>query len=260
MKSLALAGTALAAVLISAPAAHAIAVSIPATTNIYLSGGNTYTSTSCGLVTQTGCIGTTGVLVDLGTNAISLVFNSVTGSVGYAGGSNPSIAGPDGNILFGSTFGPGGTSVSAGGVLSGYTFSTGQFGLVGVFLGPSLPGSAPGGFDSGTGTGASYSPAAGQIFFIGDGKTGTGSGSTQTFFVPVGATQLWLGFVDEFFDFTACSGGPCSAGLYGDNVVDGHLALGADITISHGEIPEPSALLLFATGLAGIAIRRFRRA
>jgi hypothetical protein len=35
-----------------------------------------------------------------------------------------------------------------------------------------------------------------QAFFIGDGLTGSGSGSAQTFHVPTGATELLLGSVD----------------------------------------------------------------
>ena len=40
------------------------------------------------------------------------------------------------------------------------------------------------------------SPALKQVFFIGDGLTGTGTGTTQTFVVPAGATRLFLGVSD----------------------------------------------------------------
>jgi hypothetical protein len=74
--------------------------------------------------------------------------------------------------------------------------------LVGVFLDDSLPTStaAPADLDFGpTGIGTSFttlSPALKQAFFIGDGLTGTGTGTTQTFVVPAGATRLFLGVSD----------------------------------------------------------------
>jgi hypothetical protein len=40
-------------------------------------------------------------------------------------------------------------------------------------------------------------PKIGQVFFIGDGLTGTGTGSIQTFFVPSTATHLYLGYIDD---------------------------------------------------------------
>ncbi len=41
------------------------------------------------------------------------------------------------------------------------------------------------------------SPKIGQVFFIGDGLTGTGSGAVQVFSVPATATHLYLGYVDS---------------------------------------------------------------
>jgi hypothetical protein len=41
-------------------------------------------------------------------------------------------------------------------------------------------------------------PQLGQSFFIGDGLTGTDSGSQQRFLVPPGATTLYLGFADGY--------------------------------------------------------------
>jgi hypothetical protein len=43
---------------------------------------------------------------------------------------------------------------------------------------------------------ASYAPGLDQVFFMGDGLTGTSAGKTQQFVVPAGATTLWLGVVD----------------------------------------------------------------
>ena len=54
------------------------------------------------------------------------------------------------------------------------------------------------------------SPDIHQIFFVGDGLSGQGTGLTQWFFVPDGATRLFLGFLDCF--------PPCSVpGGYDDN-------------------------------------------
>ena len=73
--------------------------------------------------------------------------------------------------------------------------------LAGVFLNDTEPsGVAPARLDfSSTALGtnfASLSPSLNQAFFIGDGLTGTGSGSRQLFFIPDTATRLFLGFID----------------------------------------------------------------
>ena len=73
--------------------------------------------------------------------------------------------------------------------------------LAGVFLTDAAPsGTAPASLDfSSTAMGRSFSvlaPELQQTFYIGDGLTGTGSGSVQSFLVPDAATRLFLGFVD----------------------------------------------------------------
>jgi sugar lactone lactonase YvrE len=96
------------------------------------------------------------------------------------------------------------------GSISGFTNPTG-WPLVGVFTNGNPSGSAPAAFNytSAGDSQLSYSPLLDQIFFIGDGLTGTGTGSVQTFYVPAGATELWLGIAD-----VSGSGTP---GSYGDN-------------------------------------------
>jgi len=81
--------------------------------------------------------------------------------------------------------------------------------LVGVFTDGHPSGTPPADYVVGLND-ASYAPALNQVFFIGDGLTGTGSGFLQTFAVPANATELWLGFVDGV-DFQG------SPGAYGDN-------------------------------------------
>jgi hypothetical protein len=73
--------------------------------------------------------------------------------------------------------------------------------LAGVFLTDLSPAAqAPPSLDfSSTAIGRSFttlSPLLQQTFYIGDGLTGEGSGSTQSFLVPDGATRLFLGIVD----------------------------------------------------------------
>jgi hypothetical protein len=71
--------------------------------------------------------------------------------------------------------------------------------LVGVFLDDAVPGgSPPPGLDAGTNTSfTTLSPELRQVFFIGDGLTGTGTGVAQQFVVPAGATRLFLGSSDS---------------------------------------------------------------
>jgi hypothetical protein len=77
-------------------------------------------------------------------------------------------------------------------------------GLVGVFVDGTPSSAAPTPLDfagSGGSTGldfASLAPGLDQIFWIGDGLTGIGSGAVQKFIVPTGATALYLGTVDGF--------------------------------------------------------------
>lgn len=107
------------------------------------------------------------------------------------------------------------------GAFSGYDATDYTGALVGVFLEDTLPGSAPpplrfyvtdssqGGIQTNFTT---LSPLIGQVFFVGDGLTGTGAGAVQTFQVPATATRLFLGYVDS------CSAsGKTSPGCYTDN-------------------------------------------
>lgn len=74
--------------------------------------------------------------------------------------------------------------------------------LIGVFLDatqPSLAGPAPGSLVFSAPSAQAYmtlSPALRQPFFIGDGLTGTGTGTRQVINIPAGATRLFLGSMD----------------------------------------------------------------
>ena len=83
--------------------------------------------------------------------------------------------------------------------------------VAGVFLGAAEPTDPAPAFiqDSGVDF-EEISPDVHQIFFVGDGLTGQGTGLTQSFFVPDTATRLVLGYIDCFL--------PCTVpGGYNDN-------------------------------------------
>ena len=90
---------------------------------------------------------------------------------------------------------------------------------------------------------ASVAALLNQTFFIGDGLTGTGSGSVQHFAIPTGAARLFLGFADGF-NFAG------SHGSYGDN--------SGTLTFTVNQVPEPSKLLLLFVGLAMTGMNRRR--
>jgi len=71
------------------------------------------------------------------------------------------------------------------GPFSGYSLTDFVGALAGVFLEDTLPAVATD-FQI-------LSPLIGQIFFIGDGFTGTASGNPQIFRIPPDATHLYLG-------------------------------------------------------------------
>lgn len=135
-------------------------------------------------------------------NVYSFCADSIYGTVNCCGSTPTTL--PDG--------GSGLTNLNSYNNISGYDAS-GNMSLVGVFLSVSNPNAdAPAeinydllGQDEET-----YTPQLGQVFFIGDGLTGTGSGLTQQFFIPNNATHLYLGIADG----AGFSGSP---GYYSDN-------------------------------------------
>src|SRR6185503_18893334 len=119
-----------------------------------------------------------GVSFTAGPNQV-LTFSSVTGSVRIdfdqtPGGSN----GPDGGTNYTRT------DITSFGGISGITHDQRTMFMVGVFLGdtePSDPAPARLNFSDTalTQNFGSLAPQLRQVFFIGDGLTGTGSGATQ---------------------------------------------------------------------------------
>ena len=189
-------------------------------------GGAPTNGTASTTVQSTGSIYLTGdgstapTMITLPSGATSVVFPSVTGSIttGCAStegcivlnnGTGNNANDPDGIGAAPATSSNTGTSS-----ISGITGSGAGY-LVGVFVPVGGPvGTAPTALDftsSGLGTSfTSLSPKLDQVFFIGDGLTGNGTGTQQTFNIPTGAGQLWLGISDAGF----YNGAP---GAYGDN-------------------------------------------
>ena len=231
------------ATMASSAAAQSGSTTVLTSANIYLSGNNTMTSYS-GFGQ-----GTAPNLISLlsGTGRV-LQFGSVTLSSGisFCSLATPCPpSSPDGPINFPDLTN---TALFSSGVISGISAPSSGF-LVGVFLGASLPGSAPASL---TYTSSSMlqpnftSLQLGQMFFIGDGQ---GTAGTQSFFVPDAATRLYLGTADGANNFT---GAP---GAYDDNTGSYSVRYG----ISSTTAPEPASIALVAAGLGALALAERRR-
>ena len=216
--------------ILSLATAPALADTVNATDVIYAAGTQSSLAATAG--------GTLPLAIPINPGTASFTFN-VIGNIVLNNGTGNISNKPDGlgtpipissNTGFGSISG-----ITAPG--AGY--------LVGVFIatgGPSGPAPVSINFTSaGIGTGfLSLGPALDEVFFIGDGLTGNGAGSVQHFIVPAGATTLYLGISDAF----GFNGPP---GAYSDNL--GFFTVTP--TQISGITPEPSSLLLLATGALG---------
>ena len=134
----------------------------------------------------------------------SLSFPSVTGLIDSAGGTP--MWGPDGR-------GSHSTDINSFDGISGIRVSGTQLFLAGVFLDDSSPSgdTAPPRLEFNSPVDfTELSPVLNQTFFIGDGLTGTGSGTVQQFNAPDDATRFYLGIHDAGF----ATGDP---GAYEDN-------------------------------------------
>jgi hypothetical protein len=173
--------------------AHAAStgVTVPGLADIWLAGQPNGTILNGGFPgddvapTNSPVLASTGLDMTAG----SYLTVAVTGATDYNGcaSTTPDGGGGCGNLLYPAALG-----------VSGYNGPINA--LVGVFLDASVPsGAAPPALDFSTPaslTQATVSPQLRQVFFIGDGRTGTGTGSVQRFVIPAGATRLYLASSD----------------------------------------------------------------
>jgi hypothetical protein len=197
--------------LASAPLRGAV-ITVPATASIYKSGGN-----------SSPYNGNDPPFISFSPSTVTAVrFTNVSGTVSYNG---IGFIGPDGDPN------SQGDDPSVGG-LSGLLNDT-NFPFVGVFTDDNVPAPpAPARLDfTGHRDFTSLSPLLNQVFYIGDGLTGTGSGTVQNFVPPASATHLYLGFLDN---------------QYADNL--------GQLTATISVIPEPSSFVLSAIGTLGLIL------
>lgn len=184
--------------------AHAVTASVSSKANIFGAGHSAPPGTGCSGEPNSPA-GTLPPSAGIAPGSVSaLAFSSVTGSVNAAG----SPLGPDGET-------PSGSNIQSTAGIAGADDNGGRFYLMGVFLTDAEPADpAPARLNFGAlGLGHAFttlSPQIAQAFFIGDGLTGTGSGTVQQFQVPPTATRLFLGFADAL-------GWTGSPGCYQDN-------------------------------------------
>jgi hypothetical protein len=164
----------------------------------------------------------------------------VSGEVSYYGAS-ASGNNPDGSFY-------GGTPADYGDGITAPSNVNRVDALMGLFLGPTSPtgSTSPAAIDFSGGLNFnSLSPLVGQMFFIGNGKTGDTNagdfgGTVQQFVVPTGATRLYLGTSDGF-------------GWYNNS--------GQFLVEIPSAVPEPGTYALMGLGLAlvGLSARARRR-
>jgi hypothetical protein len=218
-------------------AAHAATVLVPATGDIFLATQPAGTMITGDFGSDTAPANSP---VELSlSQPVTLTFSAS----GMASVDASNYAGPDGGVYSDeSGFSP---SPADG------TYKGPANALIGVFEGPGVTdvsmGPASLDYTQAANTAlASQSPGLNQIFFIGDGLTGTGTGSVQDFVAPAGATSLYLAVADSYGSSTGNTGG---------FVVS---FTGAGVTA----VPEPAswALMILGLGMSGGVLRRSRRA
>jgi hypothetical protein len=180
--------------------------------------------------------GTLAPLITLTPGTGRVMTFSATGTA-FSGAGAPPIGPDGGNFSI--------TSIPAVGSISGFAAPLRMM-LVGVFVETGdislLP--APGSLsypDLASLAQPMYSPSLRQVFHIGDGLTGTGTGMIQQFNVPDGAGKLVFGIADAF-SFQGL------AGWYDDN--------SGGYTVNYS-IPAPGVFAAF--GACALLARRRRR-
>jgi hypothetical protein len=195
---------------ISLPAQNQVSLTVDANMDIYRAGGY-----------NDGSNGIAPVVFSFPARAWrTMTFPSVGGAWGCQNGL-PEY-GADGQTSGACLTNGGATNFNSIGPLSGYHMTDFQGALVGVFLQDTLPPTAPAALrfyvsnNASGGVQTSFlalAPQIRQVFFIGDGLTGTGTGHIQTFYVPPTATHLYLGYADN-----CRAPNNTEPGCYSDNV------------------------------------------
>ena len=181
------------------PASLMAKISVPDTANIWGAGHAVSPATGGG---GAGVLPTL-VTISLGIDR-TVVFSSVTGQVRHSGGSAPNRADGVSTTAF--------PPSPVWGGLAGTDMATRVRYLPGVFVHDTEPSDpAPARMVFADGAFEELSPGLCQIFYVGDGLTGTGTGTQQTFHIPDAATRLFLGFQDFYVTTPDLPGG------YGDN-------------------------------------------
>lgn len=243
----ALAALATAIFALPSRAATTAAVDVGTTMNIYGAGH----ATAPGPGGAGGGILPFEIAIPAGTDR-TVEFN-LSGTVDYGGCCPPN--GPDGIPITGGFYLPQYNG------LAGCDFATRSRFLLAVFLDDSEPADPPP--DSlvfSTTAFTELSPGLRQIFFVGDGLTGEGTGTTQVFHIPDGATRLFIGYSDR------CSTSPNVPGWFSDNSGTVTGAATFEVTTAAGDgVPHalrlgqnfpnpfnPSTTITFESGVAGM--------
>ncbi len=171
------------------PGAKLAEVTVPGTADLWLAGqpaGASIADTTYGSTASD--VAPTNSPVEVPVVAGSTLTFTASGNTSYTGGF--CSAPPDGGCLITVNSGP----------LNGISGAQAPGdALLGVFTGPGVPGGTPPAalnFGGGNIAFSALSPLLDQAFFIGDGLTGTGSGTAQDFVVPAGASRLFLATAD----------------------------------------------------------------